>query len=144
MNDTISRNSCTGDNLSIIRLIAAIVVIYGHAFPLTGAAAPGYLGSGIQTIAVKVFFVISGMLITDSWLRDPNAYRYMQRRLLRIVPALAVLCIVTVFILGPIITALPKDEYFRDPQTFRYLWNVLFYPIYNLPGVFGGTSIRVL
>lgn len=132
-NDAVKRD---GDNLSAIRLLAAIIVIYGHAFPLTGGHAPGYLGSGIQTIAVKVFFVISGMLITESWMRDRNLIRYFQRRLLRIIPALFVVCTATVFIVGPIVSSQSVGSYFSNGATYQYLKNVLFYPVYVLPGVF--------
>lgn len=45
------------DNFDAIRLIAALVVLYGHAFPLTGSALPPIFGNHIATIAVKVFFV---------------------------------------------------------------------------------------
>lgn len=124
------------DNLSAIRLMAAIVVIYGHSFPLTGLGSPGYLSNGIQTIAVKIFFIISGMLITESWVRDPNILRYAQRRLLRIIPGLLIICVLTAFVVGPLLSDLSFKEYYGRSETYQYLWNIVFYPVYELPGVF--------
>lgn len=137
--DTFSKsNSVTkhSDNLTFLRLFAALMVIYGHSFPLTGFSSPGYLMNGVQTIAVKAFFVISGYLVTESWLRDQDFSRFAIKRLLRIVPALLFLVIFTAFIVGPILTHLPIGEYLGSGGAFRYLWNALFFPIYDLPGVF--------
>jgi len=126
------------DNFAAIRLVAAILVIFGHAFPLTGSVGPGYLGSPVSTLAVKVFFVISGYLICGSWLRDPNVSRYMLRRALRIFPGLIVLCILTVGLVGVLITSAPVRDYLASPATWNYFSNVLLYPNYHLPGVFAG------
>jgi peptidoglycan/LPS O-acetylase OafA/YrhL len=124
------------DNFAAIRLVAAILVLFGHSFPLTGGHGPGYLGSPVSTLAVKVFFVISGYLISESWLRDPQVGRYLLRRALRIFPALIVLCLLTVFVAGPILTNLSLIEYFASGATWRYFSNVILSPVYALPGVF--------
>jgi peptidoglycan/LPS O-acetylase OafA/YrhL len=53
-----------------LRLFAALLVIFGHAFRLTGAAGPSFAGAGVATTGVKIFFVISGYLVAQSLLRD--------------------------------------------------------------------------
>ncbi|MET0444974.1 MAG: acyltransferase family protein, partial [Pseudorhodoplanes sp.] len=72
-----------------LRLFAALLVIFGHAFRLTGEQGTAYAYSDLATIGVKIFFVISGYLVAASWLRDPNPGRFLQRRFLRVVPGLA-------------------------------------------------------
>ncbi|GHD21390.1 acyltransferase family protein [Tianweitania populi] len=124
------------DNFAALRLLAASAVIYGHAFYLTGQTSPGLLYSPVGTIAVKVFFVISGFLITESWDRDANLLRYMIRRSLRIFPALAVLALLTVAVVGPLYTSLSVAEYMAAEGTRHYLWNIFLFPVYALPGVF--------
>jgi peptidoglycan/LPS O-acetylase OafA/YrhL len=120
-----------------LRLVAASMVIFGHAFALTGQAAiPAFLGSGIHAIGVKTFFVISGYLITRSWQSDPNLLHFWIKRLLRVMPGLIAVCLVTIFVLGPLTTVLPLSDYFRNSQTFGYLWNIALHPQYELPGVF--------
>jgi peptidoglycan/LPS O-acetylase OafA/YrhL len=126
------------NGFDVLRLLAAAMVIFGHAYPLTGNVAPGLLANGIQTIGVKIFFVISGYLITKSWQSDPNLYRFWLKRALRIMPGLTCLCLVTVFILGPLISTLGVADYLSNPGTGFYFWNLLLYPIYQLPGVFQG------
>src|SRR4051794_33441452 len=121
-----------------LRLLAAALVIFGHAYPLTGNIAPGLLANGIQTVGVKIFFVISGYLITKSWQSDPNLIRFWLKRFLRLMPGLACLCLVTVLIVGPCFTTLGLTAYLRNPSTSFYFWNLLLYPVYTLPGVFQG------
>jgi peptidoglycan/LPS O-acetylase OafA/YrhL len=120
-----------------LRLFAALLVIFGHAFRLTGEAGVTFAGAGVATTGVKIFFVISGYLVAQSWLRDPDPRRFLQRRLLRIVPGLAAVVLITTFVLGPALTSLPAAAYFADPRTWFYLANVAFYPADELPGVFG-------
>ncbi|RTL88442.1 acyltransferase [Ancylobacter aquaticus] len=131
-----AQSARSGDNLTAIRLLAAVLVMYGHAHPLTGGTPSGYLGSAISTLAVKIFFVISGYLITYSWYRDPNVLRYVQRRALRIFLALIVLCLLTVFVAGPLLTNLTLGEYFGSYRTYEYFDNIVLNPNYSLPGVF--------
>ncbi|WP_342032993.1 acyltransferase [Agrobacterium pusense] len=126
----------SSDNFGGIRLIAAISVILGHSFPLTGSGAAGYLGSPISTLAVKVFFVISGYLISESWSRDPDILRYFLRRALRIFPGLIVLIILSVFIVGPLFSEIGLKDYFKSSSTWAYLSNIILLPNYFLPGLF--------
>ncbi len=84
------------NNLNIIRLLLALAVIVSHSFPVA-------LGSGGDTraeplyawthqqessgaMAVDLFFFISGLLITASWLRSRSMQDYLMKRVLRIYP----------------------------------------------------------
>ena len=66
------------DNFLLIRLIAAAMVIYGHGYAVTDHAEEveffERLGWGTYsgTIAVDAFFLISGFMITGSYLRRSN------------------------------------------------------------------------
>ena len=131
------------NNFDAIRLLAAAVVIFGHAHPLTNVPSPGLFGNSVQALAVKIFFVISGFLICISWQADPNPVRYLTKRAVRIFPALAVIALVSAFVVGPWLTTLPLGEYFSSSATYRYLHNILLYPIYNLPGVFADNTYPV-
>lgn len=124
------------NNFDWLRLLAAITVIYGHAFPLTKTPSQLILDNSIQATAVKIFFVISGYLVCSSWIADPNVYRYFIKRFLRIFPGLAVVVSVAAIIVGPIFTYLSFHSYFSNYNFINYFKNILLYPIYNLPGVF--------
>ncbi|RFU46025.1 acyltransferase [Paraburkholderia sp. DHOC27] len=125
------------DNFDAIRLLAALIVLFGHAYYLTGAASmPAIFGNEIASIAVKVFFVISGYLVTESWRRDPSPSRYLWRRALRIFPALVVVTLLSTFVLGPLVSTLPLADYLHSPLIPRYLQNIILRPASLLPGVF--------
>ena len=133
-----SQNSVSHYNgFDVLRLVAAIMVLFGHAYPITGNVSPGFFGNSIQTIGVKIFFIISGYLITKSWLSDPHPGSFFKKRFLRIYPGLAANIIFVSLILAPWLTKLPIGKYFESPGLQMYFWNLLFFPIYNLPGVFG-------
>jgi peptidoglycan/LPS O-acetylase OafA/YrhL len=124
------------NNFNLVRLFGAMLVIYGHSYALTGQAAPGFAATSVSTIGVKIFFSISGYLVSKSWLSDPHLGRFFLRRALRIFPALIGLVLVTVFIAGPLLSRLSVQDYFAHPTTFRYLWNIPLYINYFLPGLF--------
>lgn len=129
-------NSSRENNFNIIRFIAAVMVIYGHMYHLIGSLPKNYFGMAVSSIGVKVFFLISGYLIMQSYVRDSSLLRYAIRRFFRIVPGLIGVVIFSVFIVGPIFTTLPLGDYFRDPLIKLYLKNIVFFINYNLPGVF--------
>jgi len=123
------------NNFNIIRFFAAFMVIYGHMSSIMGYAAFPLFSQRVSTIAVKIFFIVSGYLITKSYLSDSNFGRYMIRRTFRIFPALIVLVLLTVLVVGPLMTTLPLSEYFANANTWTYFKNLLFSPVYALPGV---------
>ena len=122
----------------LLRLVAATMVLWSHAYALTGNPSPGWFGNALGTLGVKIFFIISGLMITRSWLDDPRLWAFTMRRVLRIMPGLILVVVVCAFVMGPLVTTLPVGEYFRSYGTRFYLWNILLFPIYNLPGVFAG------
>jgi peptidoglycan/LPS O-acetylase OafA/YrhL len=124
------------NSFDVVRLFAALLVVYGHAYPLTGAASPHFAGNSVQAIGVKIFFVISGYLILGSWQRDPSAWRFFLRRALRILPGLIVVVLICALILGSLLTSLPGTEYFQNGRSWTYLTNIMMRPQYDLPGVF--------
>jgi peptidoglycan/LPS O-acetylase OafA/YrhL len=125
------------NNFDAIRLAAALAVIIGHSCPVVGYGdSPLVLGREIQGLGVNVFFSISGYLVAKSWLRQANLARFFRNRVLRIFPALIVVTLISVFVLGPLLTTLPLGAYFANPETWRYLLNCILVPTYPLPGVF--------
>ncbi len=116
--------------------MGALFVLYGHAYALAGAPEPNIGFWPVASFGVLIFFSISGYLIASSWLSDPNLLRFAARRSLRIFPALTVVILLSVFILGPAVTTLPLRAYFRDSATYTYLGNIGLYVHYYLPGCF--------
>jgi peptidoglycan/LPS O-acetylase OafA/YrhL len=126
-----------------LRVLGAVLVLYGHAYPLSGNAAPGFLGNHVQTIGVKIFFVISGYLIARSWLGDANPRRFAAKRFLRIFPGLAANVLLTALVFGALASTWSLADYLASPGVGRYLRNLALYPVYDLPGVFENNVYRV-
>lgn len=125
------------NNLTFVRLFAALLVIYSHAFDFLDLPKPLFLGyHTLGPLGVWVFFAVSGYLVAQSWEHDPHMGRFLLRRALRIFPALAVCIALTVLLLGPAVTSLPLADYFQHPATTGYFTNVALYITYYLPGVF--------
>ncbi|HVN51022.1 MAG TPA: acyltransferase, partial [Acidimicrobiales bacterium] len=127
----------------VIRIVAALMVVFSHAFTTTGVHEPqpvhlGRLGVTWGHIGVAIFFVTSGFLVTESWRRRPGAGGYLRKRLLRIWPAFLVVLALCVFLMGPLVTDRSLHAYATSPQTWRYLLhNAVMSPIvFLLPGVF--------
>ncbi len=124
------------NNFNIIRFMAAIMVMAGHMAYIGGYSLPILWGQGIQSLGVKIFFLIGGYLISKSWLSDPNPLRYSIKRIFRIFPALIIYTVIAAYVVGPLLSDLPMREYYMNPQVSYYLKNILLYPVYVLPGVF--------
>jgi len=124
------------NNFDFLRFCAAAFVMFGHSLPLMGAKYPDLFGWPFPIYGVVVFFSISGYLIADSWLNDPSVPRYLAKRALRIFPALAVVVLVSTFVIGPLVSSLVLSDYLKSYQTTFYLRNIALYANYYLPGVF--------
>ena len=134
------------NNFNLIRIIAAYAVLVQHAFPLalgpkTAVPLEVSLGVPIGVIAVDVFFMTSGFLVTASLLARKSTVEFVWARVLRIFPALFVMLMLTVFGLGLFFTTLSPSSYLLNYWTRNYFINgltLLFGVSYELPGVFEG------
>jgi peptidoglycan/LPS O-acetylase OafA/YrhL len=132
----------SANNFDFIRLLAACLVIWYHASCLQGRSTdPLSLLTGNSTdlgaLAVSIFFVISGYLITQSFERSKSLLQYAGSRFLRIWPAMFVLCAITACCLGPLVTVDNLPAYFSDNDFRSYFKNCLFLHTYvHLQGVF--------
>ena len=124
------------NNINLLRFIAASMVIYSHMFDLLGIEDPNVMGMSFGAIAVNVFFLLSGYLIASSWTHSSSFPSYLIRRAARIFPALIVVVVASVLVIGPIFTSLSLNEYFCSFGTWKYLSRICFSSADTLPGVF--------
>lgn len=124
------------NNYNVLRMTGAAAVMYGHMFALMGTQAPALYANEVHALGFKMLMVLSGYMVTKSYLNDSNTVHYFGKRFFRIMPGLLFYTLVAIFILGPFCSTLPADEYFKHPYTWEYLYNILLMPRFQLPAVF--------
>ena len=131
------------NNFNLIRFLAASTVLLDHSFALVAPerAASAVIDIGgleLARVAVDVFFIVSGFLVTRSVLTQPTLVDYAVARVLRLFPALLAACIFIAFLLGPAVTTISLHDYFADARPWLYvpLTASLITHSLTLPGVF--------
>jgi peptidoglycan/LPS O-acetylase OafA/YrhL len=132
------------NNFGALRLFFASIVILAHSPAILDGNSSrelltnifGTLSSGV--VGVDGFFIISGYLITNSFLRTPTLYDYAKRRVLRIYPAFIVCFWLCLLVLAPLVGAglSPFQPHSLTHNAVRMA--LLFYPNPNAEGTFSG------
>lgn len=131
------------NNFNLLRMIAASAVLVSHAYPIalgTGAPEPlsSILNVSLGTVAVLVFFAISGFFISKSFAERRNCIEFWTARVLRIYPALLAAIFASVVLIGPLCGTKEIRGYFLNWDVCSYVVRnlMLIKPQDHLPGVF--------
>ena len=105
--------------LDLLRILFALLVLLAHAPELTDGDRSRELFTRLThsplsfgEVGVDGFFLLSGYLILQSWLREPRLLDYMVKRVLRIVPGYLVAVVLSVTAAGLLAPSVP--HYFRQ------------------------------
>jgi peptidoglycan/LPS O-acetylase OafA/YrhL len=124
-----------------LRIGLATAVLTWHSIILSTGSAPldQALWSGpfrfLPAAILPMFFAVSGFLVSAS-LERSRLHQFLALRVLRIVPALAVVVVLSALILGPVFTTLPLRRYFTSPEFGGFFLNIVAVAHVTLPGVF--------
>lgn len=129
------------NNLNVIKFICAIAVIFHHCFPITFG--PDYIDPikkvtnsqfSFGNFSVTIFMFIAGLLIALSYINTKSNFKFLIKRIKRLLPSLIIVIMVTVFIIGPIFTTVGIKEYFLNINTYKYfIFNCFLITNHNLP-----------
>lgn len=125
-----------------LRLIFASLVVIGHAFVIILGGSEGepqvFFSYTFSYIAVNMFFIASGFLVTKSMLYRGDSASFISARVLRIFPALAIHVLFVMLLIGPFVTNLPIKEFFSSPDWFLQPLKVLTFVDTDMamPGIF--------
>jgi peptidoglycan/LPS O-acetylase OafA/YrhL len=142
-----ARSHGRDNNFQLIRLLAATSVVLFHSYALTNHWTDEPLWRRVPelnlgALGVACFFVISGFLVTQSWLARERVVPFVAARALRIYPALAGAVALTL-VLAWMSGTLSLVGFLTDPQTLDYVAHVT--PAWDmrhqLPGAFPGNPI---
>jgi peptidoglycan/LPS O-acetylase OafA/YrhL len=124
-----------------LRISLATAVLTWHSIILSTGSTPldRALWSGpfrfLPAAILPMFFALSGFLVSAS-LERTRLHQFLTLRVLRIVPALAVVVILSALVLGPIFTTMPLRQYFTSPEFAGFFLNIVALVHVTLPGVF--------
>lgn len=130
-----------------LRLLFALLVIVTHSFALVGLADPlevyTELTYDFGKLGVTGFFAMSGYLVTRSWLGNPNPFRFILARAMRIVPAFWLALLFSVLVAS---IANPHPlEFLLDELTWHWVWRNAFFIWHGYssmtPGAFANNPI---
>ncbi len=111
------------NNFNLLRVSAAWSILFFHSYVLTGTPLTSWfdthIGRHVGFYAVNIFFFISGFLVTQSIERSTSR-RYIALRFMRLVPPLCVTMLITILLIGPLITTLSMHEYFNGLANWFY------------------------
>lgn len=129
-----------------LRFIFAYMVLIGHAFVVIGGQSDSephiFYELTFSYMAVNLFFIASGFLVTGSMLYRKNIASFASARILRIFPALIVHVLLMMFVFGLMTTTLPFIDYLTHPDTLKQPFIVLLFIETNmaLPGILPNNS----
>lgn len=124
------------NNFNLLRLFFAWLVIVSHSFALLGSRDLLAMMLGTMSfgeLAVDAFFVLSGYLISQSWLIKPSSKRFLSRRVARIVPGF-IICV----LMGVAMYLLFFDPMYIDNIWWGGFFRGLLVLKVNLPPAFPG------
>jgi peptidoglycan/LPS O-acetylase OafA/YrhL len=145
-----SNSTRQANSFDFLRFISSAFVIISHSYYLIGKESEEALMVLTQntyhfsSLGLTCFFAISGFLVTQSVMNSTSIFNYAWKRALRILPALILVILFTMFMIGPLFNTLPIRDYFTSSYTYTYLRNIFFIgPLqWRLPGLFTGNPGR--
>lgn len=136
------------NSYGLIRLLAALTVIFSHAWVVVGGDGvmePLEVSTGypIGAHAVHIFFILSGMMVTASFERSRTIMSFVWARILRIYPAMVAVVLATIILGGLFYTSAAQSDYWSIENVGRYFLRnmVLLGGGASMVGIFENTPI---
>jgi peptidoglycan/LPS O-acetylase OafA/YrhL len=138
------------NSFDAIRLALAALVVFEHSYFLRENrydSEPLYLLTGGQvnsgSLAVFMFFAISGFLVTRSYLLTGNVQRYLAKRIARIVPGFLVATFVGCVVLGPM-AAKDLGTFFAGQKWVSLVVQALALRQVGVTGILDGNPVQLI
>jgi len=132
-----------------LRLLFATLVVIGHSFAVAmrdpSLEPTIFYNYTSSYLAVNLFFIASGFLVTKSMLYRGDVTEYGVARVLRIYPALLIHVLFVMLIIGPLATSLPLWDYLTHADTLKQPFVVLSFIDSQmwLPAIFEGNAEKM-
>jgi peptidoglycan/LPS O-acetylase OafA/YrhL len=115
----LKRKNRRNHQFDLLRIVFATLVLLSHAPEITDGNASRELFHRLTrapitfgVLGVDGFFVLSGYLIVQSWIGDPEFFNFLRKRVLRIVPGYLVAVVLSTVAVGLLAPGAP--DFFRS------------------------------
>ena len=110
------------NNFTLLRFSAAMTVLFAHSVAVLGLPPDSEffykrLGFSLGEMGLDMLFVTSGFLVTASLVVRQDLIAYLWARILRVYPGMWVMLVLTVFVLAPALTTLPRGTSNETPRS---------------------------
>lgn len=136
------------NNLDLVRIFLASVVIIGHSYYLVATERHDIVQSMIgftysSSLAVKLFFFISGLVVTNSLISKNSISSFITSRTFRIFPGLVIALCISALAIGPLISNIGIESYYSHREVYWYIIdNTRLKMVDTLPGVFSNNHFK--
>jgi peptidoglycan/LPS O-acetylase OafA/YrhL len=138
------------NNFTLLRFSAAMTVLFAHSVAVLGLPPDREffhqrIGFSLGEMGLDMLFVTSGFLVTASLVGRQDLIAYLWARILRVYPGMWVMLVLTVFVLAPALTTLPRGDYYTSALTWEYFRKcatLIGGVRYSLPGVFENVPLK--
>lgn len=120
------------NSYGVLRLLAAIAVIYSHAWVITSGIETdepleALTGYPVGAHAVHLFFILSGLMVTASLERSHSIFSFVLARIARIYPAMLFVIVMLILLGGLFLTTASSGDYWTVKNIgYYFIRNVLF------------------
>ena len=136
----LARRGGSTTGFDYLRIGLAIAVVFWHSLETSYSDGTSvrvwHAARGVISLILPAFFSLSGFLVCGSLIRTKSIWVFLTHRAVRIIPALSVEILLSALILGPALTTLPIQDYFKDGHFWLYFLNLVGDIHYILPGLF--------
>ena len=133
--------------LDLLRILLATLVLLSHAAEITDGTSARELFHRVTgsmtfgTVGVDGFFLLSGYLIVQSWLGDPELLNFLRKRALRILPGYLVAVALSTLAVGLLAPGVPR---FFSRLDIHFLRSIALLSSPATPPVFPGRPYAVV
>lgn len=139
-----------GNAFDAIRLVLASAVVLNHSYFLrinSSQDDPLYVLSGGQvtfgSVAVAMFFSLSGYLVTRSYLESQSCRWFLARRIARIMPGFLAATMIGCLVFGPL-AATDSGAYFREQRWHVIAIGALALKPFSISGVLADNPLAMM
>ncbi len=138
------------NNFDFLRLSLALCVVYTHSFHavVNGTAMEPFKDfthgqAGLASIAVDGFFIISGFLVTQSFLRSASIGSYFWKRVARVYPGFVVCMLLSAVLVAPVAGAASVYSSFVL-RVLSFLFQTLQLREFKYVHAFAGNPVHII